>query len=790
VNRADLRSAVAAAGATLLGSLSLSPVFVASDWVAPVFATVVVVLAGGLALRGGVPLLWARMTGSRPVPAVLAGAAVPLVPLGQMLLVGWLLTLMYAAGDNRLGLLPTWKALRTVAGVLSDGGAELREQSTPALPLHGLLALSVVLVGLVAVAVDLLAVAGRQAALAGLGLLVLFCVPISTITGGVGLLAIAAPAAGLALLLWADQSRRLSRRDPDRGRTSPARGGLAAVRIGLMALVAGLVLGTGVPTFTEGSFGSGSGSGSGSGAGGSTGRSLDPVASLKGQLTLPSPIDLLKVKSSVSDPGYLRAVALESFDPRRGWSLGNLDDTQTVVADADLAPLPARESARTVTATIQAVGHDDRYLPVLYSPRSVQVRGAGRDAWRFDPTTSTVFGRGATTDGRTYTVTASQPRPSVGLLESSAALPGANPVQLRDTRLPPLDPSVTQLVQSLTAGARTPYDKVRSIYDYFTDPANGFVYSLSTTPGTSRDDLANFLQTKRGYCEQYAGSMAVLVRASGVPARVALGYTQGSRQQDGSRMITSSDAHAWVEVYFADLGWVPFDPTPISTDRAVQLPWAPRATPQETTGTGPAAATAAAPTQATRPSQLAKDTPVVPVALPDQSSTWVRTAGITTAVVVGVLLLASAPALLRLRQRRRRLADGTPAALWDELAATARDLGVQWHSSRTPRQTALQLAELISGSGTGRRSGDTEAGVAAVRKLALAEEAASYARPGSATGSVELAGALGTARRSLLRSVSGRTRLRALAWPASLAGGLRNLLDRAPTVPRRLRATP
>src|SRR3712207_8757198 len=75
--------------------------------------------------------------------------------------------------------------------------------------------------------------------------------------------------------------------------------------------------------------------------------------------------------------------------------------------------------------------------------------------------------------------------------------------------------------------------------------------------------------------------MAALVRTAGIPARVVLGYTPGTVQPDGSRLVTSDDAHAWVEVYFDDLGWIPFDPTPIDVDRAVDLPWSPRTQDQE-----------------------------------------------------------------------------------------------------------------------------------------------------------------------------------------------------------------
>jgi transglutaminase-like putative cysteine protease len=782
---ADARAAIAAAGATLLGSFALMPVFAGGAWFGPVVATIAVVLASGLLLRGLGPRGWAALTGGRPVPGRLGAAALPVVPLLQLLLVGWLLIALYAPARLYGGLLPTWRGARAVAGVLADGSAELREQATPALPLHGLLALTVVLVGLVAVAVDLVAVAGRQAAIAGIGLLVLVCVPVSTITGGIGLLSIAAPAAGLTLLLWTDQRRRLTRRDrPEGRRFGPGPGGLGAVRIGLLALVVGLVVGTGVPTFTEGSFASGPG-GAGSGTGtSSVGTSLDPVAALKGQLTLPTPVDLLRVRTSVDDPGYLRALALDTYSPDRGWTMGNLDDEETIAADAELAPLPGREIGRQVRATIRSVQQDDRYLPVLYSPETVNVRGAGAEDWRFDRSTSTVFGRNVTTRGRTYTVVADEPRPTVSLLESSPALTAANPVLRRYTQLPPLQPSVTQLVASLTDGSQTPYDKVRAIDSYFTDSSNGFIYSLSTAPGTSTDDLVNFLTHKRGYCEQFAGAMAVLVRAAGVPARVAMGYTPGSRQSDGTRLITSHDAHSWVEVYFSDLGWVPFDPTPIGQGRAVALPWAPQANSANAAQDPAAASASAVPSQSVRTAVIDKDNQFVPVKPLQQHSPWVRPVAIGGSVLFVVLLLLALPPWVRMRQRRRRVADGSPGALWDELAATALDLGVRWHPAHTPRQTARQLAGVVSaadpgaepGAGAGRRvrRPDQAAGaIDAVRRLALAEESASYARPGSTDGATaSLRTALRTARRGLIRATPRSVRLRAVLWPASLMADL------------------
>src|SRR5205823_10691049 len=88
---------------------------------------------------------------------------------------------------------------------------------------------------------------------------------------------------------------------------------------------------------------------------------------------------------------------------------------------------------------------------------------------------------------------------------------------------------VADLVRQLTEGKTNDYDRVMAIYTYFTT-ANGFRYSLSTRPGTSGSDMVNFLNSKQGYCEQFAAAMAWMVRTANIPARVAFGFTRGTRQ--------------------------------------------------------------------------------------------------------------------------------------------------------------------------------------------------------------------------------------------------------------------
>jgi transglutaminase-like putative cysteine protease len=530
-------------------------------------------------------------------------------------------------------------------------------------------------------------------------------------------------------------------------------------------LLAGLVLGSLVPTLSEGSLATGLGGGGSS----STGTALDPVAEMHGELIRERPVELLSVDTASSEPGYLRSVVLDRYDAEGGWSLSNLDGEVSVADTDELSPV-TDSARRPVSGTITVLDHDDRFLPVFTSPRSVRVLDGSDDDWRYDRPTGTVFGRRVSTGGLTYWVSAAQPRPAAEVLAAAAPLGSGSPLRERFTALPDLDPRVTDLVGELTGdvGTDQPYERVRRIHGYLTDRANGFVYSLATEPGTSGDDLVDFLRLRRGYCEQYAGAMAVLVRAAGVPARVALGYTPGRVQEDGSRLITTDDAHAWVEVYFEELGWVPFDPTPISDERAADLPWAPRTADEQQPEAGEEAP---APTLPTQPAPQAPRNPgldeVAPVAAGVDDADSVRPyvlAGGGTLLAIAALAL---PAGLRILQRRRRMAGGRAGLLWDELGATAADLGVRLHPAWTPRRAAEELARAMDRPG----STPDPAAVDAVHRLALAEESASYGPAAGAGASPELVDALRMARRALGGSRPRAVRLRALLWPSSLVAG-------------------
>jgi transglutaminase-like putative cysteine protease len=127
------------------------------------------------------------------------------------------------------------------------------------------------------------------------------------------------------------------------------------------------------------------------------------------------------------------------------------------------------------------------------------------------------------------------------------------------------------LAKRLRKKAKTPYGYILAVNRYL---SNGFTYSeRPEAPAAGRAPLDAFLfDTKEGYCQHFAGAMALLLRMGGVPARVATGFSPGgfSKRRD-AWIVRDTDAHAWVEAWFDDLGWVTFDPTPDATPARSQI---------------------------------------------------------------------------------------------------------------------------------------------------------------------------------------------------------------------------
>jgi hypothetical protein len=186
---------------------------------------------------------------------------------------------------------------------------------------------------------------------------------------------------------------------------------------------------------------------------------------------------------------------------------------------------------------------------------------------------------GALQSGSSYTVTAYAPRPSAAEMAAAPPVFPAAYLPYVELELPGgsgaavsarsaagaarIEASayagVFALARRLASGAASQYAVVARVERFL---GEGFRYSLD--PARTTYPLVSFLLRERaGYCQQFSGAMALLLRLDGIPARVAAGFTAGTRDPaTGAYEVTAQDAHAWVETYFEGIGWVPFDPTP------------------------------------------------------------------------------------------------------------------------------------------------------------------------------------------------------------------------------------
>lgn len=154
---------------------------------------------------------------------------------------------------------------------------------------------------------------------------------------------------------------------------------------------------------------------------------------------------------------------------------------------------------------------------------------------------------------------------------SEAALRAAGqdyPKEVMDLYLPvaagSIGPDAQALEDKIVAEARSsaPYDLAARMVDELHSSTYIYQTDVRDVDCAGLGTVECFARFKRGFCQYYAATMAVILRDLGVPTRIAQGFLPGSADPDtGVERILNSNAHAWVEVYFPDYGWVTFDPT-------------------------------------------------------------------------------------------------------------------------------------------------------------------------------------------------------------------------------------
>jgi transglutaminase-like putative cysteine protease len=444
--------------------------------------------------------------------------------------------------------------------------------------------------------------------------------------------------------------------------------------------------------------------------------------------------------------GPLRSFTLRDFDGRswerepdadvQDWDRGGLLSSDTSLVGA--APDPDRGTLTQVDVRVGALR--EQRLPVSTFPRTVDIEGP----WSYDAARDEVVGRQRTDVGTAYDMVVEVPDLTPALLRSAS---GDVPEDVQSYLGVPgtgHEDDLRALAAEITAGATTAYDQALALQSYFRDGTR-FRYDTSVDAGDSDDAVWDFLESRRGYCVQFATSMTVLARTLDIPARLGVGFLPGELGTDRSYRVTGADAHAWPELYFPGTGWVRFEPTP-AVQTGPPPSWsnpfaaaAPTATPSQA---APQATSAPSAATSTAPGSTGQG---LPGGTDDSDSSGPLVA------VVALLVLAAGTAAGLAWWRRRPGPELAPEVAWRRLRDRLRRAGIEWSDAHTPRQAVAAVREQVEAR---RGRPLTPEGDRALVALASALERERYAPAPGSFDPAELQAWVG----AVLTDVSTRTR--------------------------------
>lgn len=740
---ARIAAGVLGAIATVVVAMPLTRLFQQSEWLAAATAGVAVVAVAGMV---------ARSLADNPVVIIAA----------QGLLGGWYLLLTEYEETTAYALLPTPATVTTFVSDMRQAYETVTTYAAPAPTTPGIAVALVLMIMVVAIAVDLAAATAAAPTIAGLPLLSLFLVsaantggelPWGWFVGGAALwLLMVARQSGLELRSWAGVIPILAEGDGE-GRASRAHGWQAA-RLAVVGLALALLVPLALPHLPTRYVLDGLGRGDGGGVGTGDGIRLSTELDLRRSLRSPDDDPVLEYKTNDPEPDPLRVAVVTDFTD----GFGRIRSTSP-------QPQSGFSPGNPLTNVSQAIPRDERTMevtrnrvtaPQLAIPARTKSVDTGDVPWS----------TGADGTARVERSPSTYSTSSVELDLTANHFEGGDPSRpvdpdARDERYLRLDPGsesrIRSLARRLAPEDRGPLAAARAFQEYLRGPDFGYSLELPEPPGGPEDPILSFLDTKVGYCQQYAATMTLLARADGIPARTAVGFLPGTDEGD-TWSVRASDAHTWPELYFEGIGWVRFEPTPGA--RAASVP----AYSIATEGGDPAAeptdtsTTTSEPTPT--PSQSRDPQLDSPQAAPTQDrgvGTWVWW---LLGLVVAVLALGLMPvsALLARRRAARRAADerARVEAEWQDLITRVGDLGMVPPVGATPRQTGTWLR---------RRAHLTEASGQQLDHVVATLESARYAPPGRELPDIsgEVESVVDEVRGSRMRGV----RVRAWLWPSA-----------------------
>lgn len=452
--------------------------------------------------------------------------------------------------------LPTPDTWERVQASWAAVGRVARSEVPPALPLAPLLLASITATWAAAFATHALAVRAASPFLALFPAGALLAFASLVVQDGSRPLYVVLFLAAAMGLLFADGLRRVGQwgpvsvwSGPRRWRRTAAAHTRAARRVALACLLLAVFAPGILPGYRA------DGILSAQGFGGLDHISIDPIVDIRPSLLRNPAIEVFTVQSD--RPAYWRFMALNEFTGRHWLARDAYAADGVAVGGGSLEPLTRAES--NVTILHQHFEYSRLVQPWLVAAFDPVAISSPDSSLRYDPETSTIVDPNGTSKELTYDVTSRYAQPTPEQLDQVS---GFEPWAVQRFTALPADtpPQVLQIAQGLTADEPTHYRKILAIQRHL----RSFRYDESVEAGHATNDVLQFLtQTQAGFCEQFAGSMAVLLRSLGIPARVAVGFTSGTYDKAADVWrVGTNNAHTWVEVLFPSYGWLAFEPTP------------------------------------------------------------------------------------------------------------------------------------------------------------------------------------------------------------------------------------
>jgi len=745
----------------------------------------VAVLGAALSLNGVLrgwawfmPLITTVLVVSLTLAALRALRAQPLLAtLGSFVSLAAVLAFTFCRQESLLGFIPTPDTFTAVGRLIKRAAETVVSESAPVAPNAGIVFVMCACLGLLVILIDALAVPLSMPAASGIGILAVMVVPATIKPQSVGVAGFLGAAVGYLLILgcshWFAPDARLQAgtgRGAGQFRRSLVTGGLA------LALT--LVVPLAIPGFETGTFPQGSRL-----SPWGTSNGLNPMITLGNSLRSPTGSGRITYATSSSAPLYLRSVTIDHFDGET-WAPDDRTAQRRAGADRIETGYAVQGEIINAVTSVSAGQFTSPYLPAPFAPASVNGLN-GR--WTWDPETLSIMSTETTTRAQRYVVFSAAPKITAAALTQATA--PARSISDDFLRIPGNLPDIVRkTADSVTAPAgNNNYAKALAIQKYLR--SGEFTYSLQAPvqngyDGNGLSVLADFLNVKSGYCVHFSSAMAVMARAEGIPSRIAVGYAPGRLTGESVALVgqgsfpeyevDARDAHAWPELYFEGLGWVPFEPTPsrgvvpdYATESSVAGNLSTNTDEKETLTTPAPVATA--------------PIPVPDVGAPATGSASVNPLPAIGAAAAGLLLLLGflcSPRLSRAVLRRRRLnvkakddpeglppgyKDPAPELAWAELQDLASDYGIPSSPSETPRHFSGRLR---SSAALGESGGLDDAAHHAVASLTADFERQRYGR--LAVAAPAAAPRIAVVRESLRNNARWLVRFRADWLPPSM----------------------